>query len=105
MSIGSVPPNPGVNCIRNVTFRNITFENPLKAIYIKPNPAEAGTGLISDITYENIEIHNAIWWAIFIGTQQQHQVISNLFLLFSFGISLNDNICYFYGTKYISTYL
>ncbi len=71
MSIGSVPPNPGVNCVQNVTFRNITFINPLKAIYIKPNPAEAGTGLISDITYENIEIHNAIWWAIFIGTQQQ----------------------------------
>jgi len=73
MSIGSVPPSSGVNCVRNVTFRNITFESPLKAIYIKPNPAEDGTGLISDITYENIEIHNALWWAIFIGTQQQHQ--------------------------------
>jgi len=75
MSIGSVPPNPGVNCIRNVTFRNITFEKPFKAIYVKPNPGTRGMGLIADITYENIEIHNALWWAVFIGTQQQHQVL------------------------------
>lgn len=74
MSIGSVRPNPNVNCIRNITFRNITFENPIKAIYIKPNPAQEGTGLIENIVYENIEINNAIWWAIFIGTQQMHQV-------------------------------
>ena len=38
MTIGSVPPDPNNACIRNVTFRNIRFENPLKAIYIKPNP-------------------------------------------------------------------
>ena len=73
MSIGSVPPNENTACIRNVTFRNIYFQNPLKAIYIKPNPGDNGHGLISDITYENIEIHDAIWWAIYIGTQQQHQ--------------------------------
>jgi hypothetical protein len=73
MTIGSVPPNPDGNCIRNVTFRNIKFKYPLKAIYIKPNPGDEGTGLISDILYENIEINEAIWWAIYIGTQQQHQ--------------------------------
>jgi polygalacturonase len=73
MSIGSVPPNENTACIRNVTFRNIYFKDPLKAIYIKPNPGDNGHGLISDITYENIEIHDAIWWAIYIGTQQQHQ--------------------------------
>jgi hypothetical protein len=73
MTIGSVPPNENTACIRNVTFRNIYFQNPLKAIYIKPNPGDNGLGLISDITYENIEIHDAIWWAIYIGTQQQHQ--------------------------------
>ena len=87
MSIGSVPPRQDVNCIRNVTFRNITFEKPLKAIYIKPNPGDSGKGLIEDITYENIEIHDAIWWAIFIGTQQQHQVfdfkINSIKALFS----------------------
>ncbi len=73
MSIGSVPPNPGVNCIRNVTFRNIKFQDPIKAIYIKPNPEEDGTGYIGNIVYENIEINNPLWWAVFIGTQQQHQ--------------------------------
>lgn len=30
MSIGSVPPNTDVACIRNVTFRNVRFEAPLK---------------------------------------------------------------------------
>lgn len=45
----------------------------MKAIYIKPNPGNNGKGLIENILYENIEIHDATWWAIFIGTQQQHQ--------------------------------
>jgi polygalacturonase len=73
MSIGSVPPNLNYACVRNITIRNIKFQDPIKAIYIKPNPGENGYGLISDITYENITINNALWWAIFIGTQQQHQ--------------------------------
>lgn len=73
MSIGSVPPSDGNACIRNVTIRNIEFKDPFKAIYIKPNPGDSGTGLISNIVYENINIYNALWWAIFIGTQQQHQ--------------------------------
>jgi polygalacturonase len=33
-SIGSVPPKAAVNCVRNVTFRNIQFESPVKAIYV-----------------------------------------------------------------------
>jgi hypothetical protein len=66
MTIGTVPPNPQVNCIRNITFKNIEFYHPFKAIYIKTNPGE-GLGLIEDITYENILIHNAIWWNIYIG--------------------------------------
>ena len=37
-SIGSVPPNAAVNCVRNVTFRNIQFESPVKAIYVKVRP-------------------------------------------------------------------
>lgn len=73
MSIGSVPPNENVNCVKNVTIRNIKFEKPLKAIYIKPNPGDDGTGYIGNIVYENIEINDAKWWAIFISTQQQHQ--------------------------------
>ena len=73
MSIGSVTPNVNINCIKNVTFRNIVFKDPLKAIYIKANPGDDGTGIISNILYENIEIYNALWWAIFIGPQQQKQ--------------------------------
>jgi polygalacturonase len=38
MSVGSVPPDLKIECVRNVTFRNIKFEKPLKAIYVKPNP-------------------------------------------------------------------
>lgn len=73
MSIGSVPPNVDLACIRNITIRNIRFDKPFKAIYIKPNPAKDGLGIIDQITYENIQIYDALWWAIFIGTQQQHQ--------------------------------
>ena len=73
MSIGSITPNQNNECIKNVTFRNITFQDPLKAIYIKANPGDEGTAIISNILYENLEIHNALWWAIFIGPQQQQQ--------------------------------
>jgi polygalacturonase len=73
MSIGSVPPNDNIACIRNVTFRNIQFHLPLKAIYIKPNPGTHGSGIISNIVYENIDIHEALWWAVWIGPQQQEQ--------------------------------
>ena len=73
MSIGSVPPHFGCDCVQNITIRNIVFESPIKAIYIKSNPGTQGTGLISHITYEKIKIRNALMWAIFIGPQQQHQ--------------------------------
>lgn len=73
MTIGSVPPDQNNACIRNVTFRNIKFDKPLKGIYIKPNPGDSGIGIIQNITYDNIEIRDAIWWAVFIGTQQEHQ--------------------------------
>lgn len=44
MSIGSLSPEPHRNCIKNVTFRNVHFEQPMKAIYIKTNPGNEGTG-------------------------------------------------------------
>ena len=44
MSIGSVPPDPKINCIRNVTFRNINFSHPFKAIYMK------GLGLLTTLS-------------------------------------------------------
>ncbi|RNA26782.1 glycoside hydrolase family, partial [Brachionus plicatilis] len=77
MSMGSVPPNENLACIRNVTIRNVKFDTPLKAIYIKPNPGQNGMGLISNIVYENIEIIEPLWWAIYIGTQQQKQPYTN----------------------------
>ena len=73
MCLGSVPPNPQVNCIRNSTFRNINFHTPIKAIYVKPNPGDSGTGIIDRITYENVVAEGALWWSIWVSTQQQHQ--------------------------------
>eukprot|EP00128_Syssomonas_multiformis_P004328 Colp12_sorted_trinity150504_noHs@1101 len=73
MTIGSVPPNPNGHCVRNVTFKNIVFHQPFKAIYVKTNPGENGYGNIEHILYEDIKINNPIWWAIYIGPQQQKQ--------------------------------
>lgn len=73
LTIGSVPPNNDVNCVRNVTFRDSVIHRPFKAIYIKPNPGVNGIGIIEDIIYENIAIDHALWWTIWIGPQQQNQ--------------------------------
>ena len=73
MSIGSVPPNLKVNCIRNVTFRNIVFSYPFKAIYVKTNSGDKGFGIIDNIVYQNIVIHSPILWPIYIGPQQQKE--------------------------------
>lgn len=73
LSIGSVPPNTNVNCIKNITFDNIQMHHPIKAIYIKTNPGENGSGIIDGITYSNIHIRGSIWYPIWIGPQQQRQ--------------------------------
>jgi len=52
MTIGTVPPNKNNNCVRDVLFRNIIMNTPFKAIYVKTNPG-SGTGIISNVTYEN----------------------------------------------------
>ena len=57
MTIGTVPPRSEVNCIRNVTFRNIVQHRPFKAIYIKTNPGDSGSGIIENILYENFVIN------------------------------------------------
>ena len=56
-------------------MRRAHFTTPLKAMYIKPNPAKAAgaTGQISNITYEDIVVESPIWWTIWVGTQQQQQ--------------------------------
>jgi polygalacturonase len=76
MTIGSVPPRDSYACVRNVTFSNITFHHPYKSIYVKTNPGHTTSmlpgsgGEITDITYEDITIHNPIWWNIYVGPQQ-----------------------------------
>lgn len=73
LTIGSVPPNDQVNCIRDVTFRDTYMYRPLKALYIKSNPGSVGTGIVENILFENIIIKQALWWTIYIGPQQQNQ--------------------------------
>jgi polygalacturonase len=77
MSIGSVSPTDDYNCVRNVSFSEVTFHHPFKSIYIKTNPGDTTSmlpgsgGEISNITYQNFKITNPIWWNIYIGPQQQ----------------------------------
>lgn len=76
-SVGSVPPDPSVNCIRNILFERIHFEHPIKALYVKPNPCPNpetdGTGIIDQITYRDIFADHPLWWPIWVSTQQQKQ--------------------------------
>ena len=76
LSIGSISPGVNNDCIRNVTFKDSYLYRPLKAIYVKPNPekeSDEGTGIIDQITYENIFIEEALWWTVWIGPQQMNQ--------------------------------
>lgn len=73
LTIGTVPPNPEINCVRNITFRNAVMEKPFKGIYLKTNPGTNGYGIIDNILYENITMHEPIWWAVYLGPQQQKQ--------------------------------
>jgi len=76
ISMGSVPPDVGGNCIDGVYIRRAVFHDALKTIYVKPNPEKFGqnaSGLIANITYEDIASHDPIWWPIWIGPQQQQQ--------------------------------
>lgn len=75
MTIGSVSANDNYHCVRNVQFLNHKFYHPYKAIYVKTNPGlttsmlPGSGGQITNILYDNIEIHNPIWWSIYIGPQ------------------------------------
>jgi len=76
ISVGSVPPDVGGNCIDGVLVRRAVFHSALKTIYVKPNPAKddpAATGLIANVTYEDVRSYDPIWWPIWIGPQQQQQ--------------------------------
>jgi hypothetical protein len=75
VSMGSVPPDVGGNCIDDVLAERLSFDTPLKALYVKPNPAKGGGafGSITNVVYQDVTIHNTLWWPIWVGTQQQHQ--------------------------------
>jgi len=73
MTIGSVPPHDNFNCVNNITFDNIEMRHPIKGIYVKTNPGNSGTGIISNITYSNMKIRDSLWYPIWIGPQQQRQ--------------------------------
>ena len=76
LSIGSVTPSDKYSCVNNVQFLNTKMYHPLKAIYIKTNPGSTTSmlpgsgGKITNILYDNIEVHHPIWWSIYIGPQQ-----------------------------------
>lgn len=73
LTIGSVPPNANVACVRNITFRNAVMDTPIKGIYVKPNPGSTGSGIIDSVTYQNITMQEPLWWSIYVGVQQQDQ--------------------------------
>jgi len=92
-TIGSVPPDVGVNCISNSTFSNIRFTTPIKAMYVKPNPGTVGTGVIDGITYENITGSNTLWWPLYVSTQQQKQPGNGSDTGCSFWFPLGNSTC------------
>ena len=53
--------------------QNSVLKNPIKAIYVKPNPGDDGDGIIDNISYINITAEGTLWWPIYVGLQQQHQ--------------------------------
>jgi hypothetical protein len=64
LTIGSI----GSSTVRNITFRDCYMHHPAKGIYMK---FRGGTGLIEDVTYENITIDEPHDSAIWIGPAQQ----------------------------------
>lgn len=79
MTIGTILPKDDFSCVRNVQFLNHKFYHPFKAVYIKNNPGETESmlpgsgGIVSNILYDNLEVHRPLWFPIYIGPQQQHQ--------------------------------
>ena len=75
MTIGSMLPKTDFSCVRNVQFLNHKFYHPFKAVYVKNNPGKTDSmlpgsgGEVSNILYDNLEIHKPLWFAIYIGPQ------------------------------------
>jgi len=60
-SVGSVPPSKDIACVRDITFRNITFEAPTKAVYLKSNGGDEGSAVVENVLYEHIRATDSIW--------------------------------------------
>ena len=76
VSMGSVPPDVGDNCINGVTVSRVNFTQPLKAVHVKPNPPKAdpaAKGHISNVLYQDLTIKDTVWWSVYIAPQQQEQ--------------------------------
>lgn len=55
LSVGQSSENGSPNTVSNVTFKDSTVTKSDNGIHIKTH-ADAGTGSISDVTYENIKL-------------------------------------------------
>jgi len=80
-SIGSVPPSDKRNCVDGITMRNIFMPGTSKGVYVKSNGNDCIGEVSSQLTnlrFENMTILEPVWWAIFIGPQQQHEPNSAL---------------------------
>lgn len=73
LTIGTVVPKDDYSCIKNIKFLNSKMYHPFKGIYVKNNPGVTESmlpgsgGEISNILYDNIEIHKPLWWGVYIG--------------------------------------
>jgi polygalacturonase len=71
MSIGSISPSMDIECISDVIFENVNMLYPFKAVYVKTNPGNDGTGIVNNITYKDFVIDGSLWYPIWIGPQQE----------------------------------
>lgn len=72
--LGFVVGSIGGTMVRNITFRDSYLHRSVKGIYMKFHTLERAhnrTGLVQDITYENIAMEQPLQWPIWIGPAQQ----------------------------------
>jgi hypothetical protein len=72
-----VPPGDTKRCVRNITFKDVHAEYPIKMIYIKTghssNSSSSYSAIIENIVYENISASFSLLAPIYIGPQQQKE--------------------------------
>lgn len=94
-SIGSVPPTVNRKCVDAITMRNISMPGTGKGIYIKSNGNDCigKTSQLTNLRYENIHIDKPVWYAIWIGPQQQQEPHTSLGLDCSLLYPLGGSQC------------